>query len=552
MDTLLQTFRNLGATRLAIMGVVLFLMLGFFIFLATRFTTPQMELLFGALEPQDSAAITAQLQSQNVPYELRAGGTEIYVPDGKSGPLRLVMSSQGLPSGGSLGYEIFDKQGTMGTTNFQQNINKVRALEGELSRTIETIENVRTARVHLVLPQRQLFQREKTRPTASVFLRMRGAMRLDTGQVNAIQHLVAAAVPGLLPRAISIVDNKGELLARGFEGDAESNPGLIAQRADERRRAYENRVQLTVEKLLEKSVGFGRVRAEVTADIDFDRITTNEEIFDPDGQVLRASTTIEQNSNQQDQEALPVTVDSNLPDTAGAGNDQATRSAADARTEESVQFEISKRVVNQVRDTGIVNRLSIAVLVDGAYELNEDDDRIYRERTEDELKKLETLVKGAIGFDQTRGDVVEVINMRFADVELPPPPQLDLFFGMEKQDFLQIAEMLVILILAILVILLVVRPLISRAFEALPGAMSSMAEGGRMIADQAQLAAGALAAPPSPDGAMPEDEMFEELIDIDRVEGRVKASSVKKVGEIVEKHPDEALSIVRNWLYQEG
>ena len=552
MDTLLQTLRNLGGMRLAIMGVVLIGMIGFFIYLATRFTSPQMALLYGNLETQDSTAIVAQLQAQNIPFEMRAGGTQIFVPDGQAGQLRLTMANQGLPSSGSIGYEIFDKQGSLGATNFQQNINKVRALEGELVRTIRTISNVRDARVHLVLPQRQLFQRQQTQPTASIFLKMRGAMRLDANQVNAIQHLVAAAVPGLLPRSISIVDDKGELLARGYEGDAATTPGLIAQRADERRRAYELRLQRVVEKLLEKSVGFGKVRAEITANMDFDRITTNEEIFDPDGQVARSTNSIEQSTSQQDQEPQPVSVNANLPDGAGIGGDQATRNASDNRTEEVVNFEISKRVVNQVRDTGIINRLSVAVLVDGAYVQDENDDRAYRARTQEEMDMLVSLVKGAIGFDQNRGDVVEVINMRFADSELPPPPKLDLFFGMEKQDFLQIAEMLVILILAILVILLVVRPLISRAFEALPGAMSSMAEGGRMIADQAQLAAGALAAPPSPDGGAMEEDMFEELIDIDRVEGRVKASSVKKVGEIVEKHPDEALSIVRNWLYQEG
>lgn len=552
MDTLLLTLRNLGPMRLLIMGAVLLGMIGFFFFLATRLTSPQMALLYSNLEAQDSAAVVSQLQAQNVPFELRAGGTQVFVPEGQSGQLRLAMANQGIPTSGSIGYELFDKQGSLGTTNFQQNINKVRALEGELARTIKTINNVSSARVHLVLPQRQLFQREQSQPTASIFLKMRGSMRLDSNQVSAVQHLVAAAVPGLLPRAISIVDDKGELLARGFEGDPATTPGLIAQQADERRRAYEARIQRVVEKLLEKSIGFGKVRAEISANMDFDRITTNEEIFDPDGQVVRSTNTIEQSASQQDQEPQPVTVNANLPDGIGAGGDQATRNASDNRTEEVVNFEISKRVINQVRDTGIINRLSIAVLVDGAYELDENDDRVYRARTPEEMQMLSTLVKGAVGFDQNRGDVVEVINMRFADAELPPEPALNLFFGMEKQDFVQFAEMLVILILAILVILLVVRPLISRAFEAIPGAMSSMAEGGRMIADQAQLAAGALAAPPSPDGSVPEEEMFEELIDIDRVEGRVKASSVKKVGEIVEKHPDEALSIVRNWLYQEG
>ncbi|MCW8914810.1 MAG: flagellar basal-body MS-ring/collar protein FliF [Magnetovibrio sp.] len=552
MDALVQTFRNLGVMRLAIMGIVVFAMVGFFIYMATRFTSPQMAELYGNLEQQDSAAIAGQLQAQGVPFELRGGGTQVMVPADQAARIRLSMAQQGLPSGGTIGWELFDKQGTLGTTNFQQNVNKIRALEGELVRTIQTIDKVRSARVHLVLPTRKLFQREKSVPTASIFLKMRGSMRLDTAQVMAIQHLVAAAVPDLQPRSISIVDDKGELLARGYEGDVATNPGLVAQQTDERRRNYEAQLRRVIEKLLEKSVGFGRVRAEVTADMDFDRITTNEEIYDPDGQVVRATSSVEQSTASQDQEPSAVTVDNNLPDGGNIGGDAATRSANDNRTEENVSYEISKRVVNQVRDTGIIKRLSVAVLVDGAYDTNEDDDRVYRDRTQEEIEQLTTLVRGAIGFDQNRGDVVDVINMRFADVEAPEPIPLDLFFGFEKQDLLQFAEMLVILILAILVILLVIRPLISRAFEALPGAMSSMAEGGRMIADQAQLAAGALAAPPTPDGALHEEEMFEELIDIDRVEGRVKASSVKKVGEIVEKHPDEALSIVRNWLYQEG
>jgi len=549
VDTLLQTLRNLGPMRLAIMGAVLFGMIGFFVFLATRFTAPQMELLYGNLEGQDQSSIVTQLQIQKIPYELRSNGTQIFIPRAQVAQVRLQMANQGLPASGSIiGYEIFDKQGSLGTTNFQQNVNLVRALEGELARTIQELSMVRAARVHLVLPKRELFQRQKTRPSAAIFLKMRGAMRLDSSQVMAVQHLVASAVPGLLPGGISIIDSKGELLARGFEGDIATSPGLIAQRADERRRKFELQLTRTIEKLLEKSIGFGKVRAEISASMDFDRITTNEETFNPDGQVVRSTQTIEQTTTSKDQDPKSVSVSNNLPDASGASSG-ATRKASDVRTEENVNFEISKKVVNQVRDTGIIKRLSVAVLVDGAYIKDKNGNRVYRARTQKEMDDMATLVKSAIGFDQNRGDVVKVINMRFSDTEIPPAPKLDLFFGFQKQDLLQIAEMLVILILAILVILLVVRPLISRAFEALP---SAMAEGGRMIADQVQLAAGALAAPPSPDGTTPEESLFEELIDIDRVEGRVKASSVKKVGEIVEKHPDEALSIVRNWLYQES
>jgi len=548
----MQSIRNLGPAKLLIMGGVVIGLVGFFFFLATRFTSPQMELLYGNLQGQDQASIITQLQIANIPYEMRANGTQLFVPQDKVTQLRMQMANQGLPSSGTLGYEIFDQQGSLGTTSFQQNINKLRALEGELSRTIQSINNIRSTRVHLVLPTRQLFERKTTQPTASVFIKMRGSMRLNASQVSAIQHLVASAVPSLLPRNISIIDDKGELLARGFEGDNANNPGLISRQADERRRGFEMQLIRTIEKLLEKTVGFGKVRAEVTADMDFNRVTTNEEIFNPDGQVVRSTQTIEQNVTSKDKEPLPVSVSANLPDAGTGGGAATTRNASDARTEEKVNFEISKKVINLVRDTGIVKRLSVAVLVDGAYELNANGDRVYRARTQQEMDMITSLVHGAIGFDKNRGDVVEIVNMRFALADIPPDVPLNLFFGLQKQDLLQIAQMLVILILAILVILLVVRPLISRAFESLPDAMGAMADGAHMIADHAQLAAGALAAPTLPDGHVQEEDMFEELIDIDRVEGRVKASSVKKVGEIVEKHPDEALSIVRNWLYQEG
>jgi len=550
VETLLQSIRNLGPMRLAIMGAVVIGMVAFFIYLTTRLTAPQMALLYADLQGADSSGIASQLAAQNIPFELRAGGAEIHVPSNRVGEIRLQMAGQGLPSGGSIGYELFDKQSGMGSTNFQQNVNLVRALEGELSRTITTIDNVKSARVHLVMPKRELFQRQQSQPSASIFLKMNGANRLDAGQVSAVQHLVAAAVPGLSPQSISIIDAKGELLARGYEGDPNS-PAMITQRTDERKRALQNNLSQTIEKLLEKSIGFGKVRAEVTADVDYDRISTNEEVFNPDGQVVLSTQTLETSNSANDKEPAAVTVGNNIPDPNNIAGDGATRNTADSRIEETVNYAISKKVINQIRDTGIVNRLSVAVLIDGSYAYDDNGDVVYRARTTEEMDLLMSLVRGAIGYSEARGDVVEVVNMRFADTEPEPEIPLDLFFGFEKQDLLRIAEMLVLTILAILVILLVVRPLISRAFEALPAAAGALAEGGRLIADQAQLAAGALAAPPGAGGG-DDDESFDDLIDLERVEGRVKASSVNKVGEIVEKHPDEALSIVRSWLYQEG
>ena len=541
METLIHALRNLGPVRLAIMGAIMLGMIGFFIFLTTRLATPSMVLLYGDLNADDSSRITSQLSSQNVPFELLQGGSQIMVPSDRALKLRLSLASQGIPSGGSLGYELFDDQQTIGTTSFVQNINLVRALEGELARTIQTISSIRSARVHLVLPRRELFSREKHQASASITLRM-GDGLLEKDQIAGIQHLVAAAVPGLVPARVSIISSSnGKLLAGGFEEDSAS---FMAVKSQEQRRNFERRMSRTIESLLEKTVGFGKVRAEVKADMDFDRISTTDEKFDPDGQVIRSNQSIEETNQTRDTEGTqPVTVGTNLPDPNVGSGENASSSAAQSRIEETVNFEVSKKIINHVREVGIINRLSVAVLIDGVRGI-EDNEPTYQPRSEAEMELLATLVRGAIGFNADRGDTVEVINMEFADVVVEGI-ELELFFGLDKNDLLRMAEVLVLSIVAILVILLVVRPLVSRAFESIP---SAAAAGERLLTDQA----GALTAPGIPSEVTVGEERFEELIDIDRVEGRVKASSVKKVGGLVEKHPEEALSIVRAWMYQEG
>jgi flagellar M-ring protein FliF len=545
VDTFLQALRNLGPSRLAIMGIVLFGLIGFFIFLTTRLAGPQMALLYGDLDESDSSSIIAVLNQQNVPFELRNGGKEIHVPEDRVGAVRLAVADKGLPSGGSVGYELFDDTGSLGTTDFIQNVNLVRALEGELSRTIRSIDSVKSARVHLVLPKRELFSRDRQEPSASVVLKMKGSVRLDKNQITAVQHMVAAAVPGLTPQRISIVDDKGALLARGFEDPAA--PGYAAAKADERRLAYQNRLRRKIEELVEQTVGFGKVRAQVAVDMDFDRITTKEETYNPDGQVARSVQTIESTASSREQDAnQSVSVATNLPDAQTQGAGAAGASSAETRTEELTNFEISKKVVNHVKETGSVKKLSISVLVDGTYVPDAEGKRSYKPRPDDEMELLATLVKGAVGYNAERGDVVEVINMPFAQDEDYVEEKLDLFFGLSKNDLLRMAEILVLSIVAILVILLVVRPLLARAFEAMP---SAQAAAQALLEEQKPK----LAAPGVPmPSEISEEPEFDEMIDLDRVEGRVRASSVKKVGEIVDKHPGEALSIVRNWMYQDA
>lgn len=542
MGTFVSFLRNLGAVRLGVMGVVVLLLVIFFMFVVNRFTGPAMQPLYGSLEPGDSAQIVTQLQQRGIPYERAQNGSQILVPADQVAQVRMQLASEGLPGSGTLpGNELFDNATAIGSTNFVQNVNLRRALEGELARTIKGLKIVHSARVHLVLPQRQLFSREKQEATASVALKLRAAGGLSGDQISAIQHLVAAAVPELKPERVSIIDDRGSLLARGDERNSQIER---SRNMEERRVQFEMRKARELTDLLERQVGLGKVKVTVNADLDFDRINTTEEIFNPDGQVVRSTNTTEQTSSSQESDPSQVSVATNLPDGVGEGGGPAALTR-ETRTEETTNFDISKKVISHERESGVVKRLTVAVLVDGITEVVKGE-AVYKDRPQQEMEQLAKLVSASVGFSQARGDTVEVINMRFAGAPIEIEEPLELFFGFGKNDLLKIAEVFVLAVLGILVILLVVRPLVARAFEALPAAAAAAEQ--RLLEEQA--AAAALAGPV--EGPPAAEDQFEELIDIDRVEGRVRASSVKKVGEIVEKHPEEALSIIRNWLYQEG
>ena len=552
METLRSFVRTLGPVRLAVLGGVAFALIGFFVWIIARASAPQQALLYSDLDMADAARIVSQLEASAIPYRLGNGGTSVYVAADQVARTRVALAEQGLPSGGSVGYEIFDAGESLGTTNFQENVKLVRALEGELARTIRSIETVKAARVHLVLPRREVFSREKPEASASVLLQMRGRARLTPAQVVAVQHLIASAVSGLTPSRISIVDAQGTLLTEGTDGtDAVA---LAAGKVDQRRRELENHLSRTAEQLLERIVGAGKVRAEVSADIDFDRVNTSEEIFDPDGQVVRSTQSIEQKGTNTDgRGGAPVSVAASLPDAnlAPAGAVPGS-SSSENRTEETVNYEISKKVVNHVREAGVIKRLSVAVLVDGTYGTAADGTREYRPRSSEELEQLTGLVRSAVGFDAQRGDKVDVVSMRFADAEPPDEAQPELLLGLEKNDLLRVGEYLALLVLATLVLLLVVKPIVAKAIDAAP----MPAAGSRAESLPGQTAIPALTAPESEGvGAIsrsPGDTHPDEMIDIDRVEGRVRASTVKRVGEIVDKHPEESLAIVRSWLHSDS
>lgn len=553
MSAFFGTLRALGPARLMAIGIVAVAMLGFFTFLTTRMGSAPMSLLYADLEQSDAAAMVSRLQQQKIPHEISADGRTLKVASNEVGRARMALASEGLPRGGSVGYEIFDQKESFGTTSFVQNVNHLRALEGELARTISTLANIASARVHLVLPQRELFSRTETQATASVFIKLRGSAGLDKEQVTAIQNLLAAAVPKLQPNQISIVDDRGNLLARPKAQDS-----VLATSAtqDEIRQNYEQTQAKKIEDLLAQSLGFGKVRAQVSVEMDFDRVTTQSEIFDPESQVVRSQQTTSEQNSSASAAADAASLSSNLPGgEAAAGGGEGSKGE---RAEETINYEINKTIRSQVRESGQIRRMSVAVVVDGLYSKGEADKLNYTPRTSEEMEQIKSLVRSAVNMDTARGDTLEVVNMRFiqedaAEVDLLA--NVDMMFGFPKEDLFRLIEIGVLGLVGILVLLLVVRPLLNRAMEATGSALEQVnsgqtlgqLEGGGMPAQLAGPAGSGLMA-----SGEEETSAIDQLIDIGKVEGRVKATSIKKVGELVDAHTEESVAILRNWMNQEG
>ncbi len=549
MQNLLEFIKTIGAPRIAAMGAVTLALVGFFGFLILRVTTPDMTPLFTNMTMEDSAAIAKELDREGVTYEIRGQGDVILVPRDRVARLRMTLAESGLPKGGSIGYEIFDKSDALGTTSFVQNINAVRAAEGELERTIRTLDAVEDARVHLVTPERPLFSREKVEPSASIVLRVRGT--LEQAQVRAIRHLVATAVSGLKPQRISIVDEAGNLLADGASDDPNAGLG-----ADERQIAYEGRLRKQVEGIVDSVVGPGHARVQITADFDFNRITQTSDKYDPDSRVVRSSQTREETTDTSSGNVNQVTVGNEIPQAPLAQTPAAPAPApprdATRKTEEVVNYEISKTSKTEVIEGGRVNRVSVAVLVDGTYTKNDKGDVVYQPRSKEEIDQIAALVRSAIGFDQKRGDQVEVVNLRFAQPTGEPIEASGGFFSalhFSKDDIMQAIEMVVMGLLALAVLLMVVRPLVRRVLAPVAGALPALPP----VAAGAALAEAPAAPGITAEAAMAlkaEQSETSKMIDIAQIQGQVHAQSVQKVGEIADRNPHETVSIIRQWLHE--
>jgi len=541
LASLSQFLNRLGLARVAAMGVVAVMLLGFFAFLAMRATTPSLAPLYTGLSIEDSSAIISALQTQNIPYELRGDGDTILIPRDQITTARMSLAGEGLPTRGQVGYEIFDQQSALGATSFVQNINNVRALEGELSRTITSLSRIKTARVHLVLPERALFSREKKDPTASIVLSVRG--QLSPGEIRAIQHLVASAIEGLEPNKVSIVDDSGTLLASGA-GNADE---ALAGEAEERTLGVENRMRTRVEDMLDNVVGSGRARVQVSAELDLNKSTKTSESFNPDGQVVRSTQTRELANQATGAGDKSVSVANELPgatpNTGGAGGTSETGST----TEETTNYEISKTTQTDIMAGGGIKKLSVAVVIDGIYTADANGNQTYAPRAQPEIDQITTLVKSAIGFDAARGDQVNVVNMQFAqrpDAAGQGTGQAGMF-DFTRDDIVNGAQMLVTLLISLALVFFVMRPLLKRVLSP-ENTPLALPPGSELTAIDAQ--PGLEELPEDHEELAARQAQSQAWMENAKALGEAQLQTLKSVGTLIEENPKQAALVVRDWL----
>jgi len=500
-------------------------------------------LLYSNLDLKEAGSITQALDQAGVKYEVKGDGSTIMVGRDKVASTRLMLSAKGLPTAGSVGYEIFDNANAMGQTDFVQQLNRQRALEGELARTIGALEGITSTRVHLVLPKRQLFEEEASPPSASVSIGV-GGREPSAEQVRAIQNLVAGAVPDMKPARVVVVDQHARTLSGSDDG---------MEMANGRKNEVENRIEGQVRKLLESIVGPGKARVNVTADLDLARVTVQQETFDPDGQVVRSESTTEEKATEKQQDGSgQASVAANIPAGAPAGDTAGTSSNND-HTDSTTNYEISKTTRTEIQEPGTVKRLAVAVAVDGVTAMGKDGKPgAYTPRSAEEMARIEQLVRTAVGFNQDRGDQVTVVNQRFTAVDSPEGVQAaNPLMGFDKNDIMRAVELGILAVVAVMIMLFIVRPLLRGAATPGGGGGQMMVAGGGAPGQYSPAGGQQLIGVDPATGqplALPHGEL-DQKIDIARIEGQVKASSVKRVSEFVDKHPEESVAILRSWVH---
>jgi flagellar M-ring protein FliF len=445
------------ARKMTLLFIVLLLVAGF----VTMFMWANQvdyQVLFRGLGPEDAGAVIAELKERNIPYQIQGNGTVVLVPAKQVHDLRLSFAADGLPKGGSVGFEIFDKS-DFRTTGFVQELNYKRALEGELARTINRFQEVQSSKVFIVLPKRSVFVEESKPGSASVQLELKS--NLPASSLAAIVHLVGSAVEGLDPDQVTVVDTRGRVIFRG--ASREDASALLNNIQIEYKRRVESEIRGDVESMLEGVVGLGKAIVRVSADIDFSKVTSNEEQYDPYESAVRSRRDIEESSSTGDSASSSesTVIDERRGILPSSWGGQSAKSKKDSTT----NYEINRITRAIVSPAGAIKRISVAAVIDGTYRVEKTDEggmkKSFVPRGEEELKKFENLVKGAIGYSEDREDLVSIMSMPFSsEPTYQEDPETMSLWRELLEGAASYKKILLNLFLVFLVFFLIVRPLL--------------------------------------------------------------------------------------------
>lgn len=541
-EKLWGNIRDLGARRLAALAVV-----GLTVFFAVALgayylSRPEMEILYTGLSREDVTRIGAALRDGDVPFDVSADGTSVYVSHGNTANARMLLAGKGLPQSASSGYELFNDLGSLGLTSFMQEVTRVRALEGEIARTVQSMKGVKAARVHIVLPDRGSFRRDQQPASASVVIRTEPAD--DTSAAQAIRQLVASAIPGMSIERVSVLNTDGVLLASG-----DSRTGAVVGQANALEKMIARDLQENVRRSLSPFLGVDNFEVSIAVRLNTDKMNTQETIYDPESRVERSTRAVRemetsQNANQQ----TPTTVQQNIPQEAPNATGGETSSTEANRREDITNYEISTKTVQTVRDGYSVENMSVAVLINRARIRQLIGDDASQEAIERQVTEIEELTRSAAGYSESRGDSIKVLAVDFPDDGrlLEPVPPLSIMELLLRQMG-NVINAATILVVSLLLIWFGLRPAVNAILarpepESEAGSVLALERGASSA--EALLTSDLSALGASPDAGEP--DLIGELT------GKMAPTAQKRLEQVIALDEERAAAILREWLYREN
>ncbi|WP_414473338.1 flagellar basal-body MS-ring/collar protein FliF [Microvirga sp. M2] len=539
-ERLWTSLMQLGARRLAALaaiGLVVFLAVGIGAYYLSR---PAQETLYTGLDREDVGRMGAVLKDAGIAFDVSSDGTALLVSYGNTAQARMLLAEKGLPHSTKSGYELFNDLGSLGLTSFMQEVTKVRALEGELARTIQGMKGIKAARVHIVLPERGSFRRDQQPPSASVVIRTSPAD--DTSSAQAIRHLVAAAIPGMAVDKVTVMNTEGTLLASGDEA-ANASSGKLANLE----KTVGLEIQDSIRRTLSPYLGIGNFEISVAARLNTDKVSTNETIFNPDSKVERSTRTVRETEVSQNKTGQrPTTVQQNLPEETVRGDSNDSSSEDNQRREELTNYEISSKTIQTVSDGYSIRNLSVAVLVNKSRIASLLGEGASTGQVEEKVSEIEQLVSSAAGFNKDRGDQIKVAAVSFVDDSgvmqpVPGPSVAEILM----RQFGTVVNALTVLALCAMLIWFGLRPAVRMLIARHQADIEIQRE--QMAALAAAEAAKELQIAEQ-EGALQhslEDNSGQPLIEMPRTPQR-------KLEQIVELSEEQAAAVLKQWLRQEA